>query len=106
MLHGALPTFWSNLSVASFVLIEISYLPQIVRLHRVKEAHEFHVLYPLLNVLGRIIGFVASIALHRQDITIGFALGIVVRFTLLGQVLYYRRREFAGRRFRLEQVSV
>ena len=106
MQHGAVPAVWADLSVAAFVLIEFSYMPQIVRLFRMKEAHEFHFLYPLLNLLGRILGLVTGIATHRQDISLGFAMGILVRLTLLCQVIYYRSREAAEQRLRLEQVSV
>ena len=106
MQHGTVPALWADVSVAAFVLIEFSYMPQIIRLHRMKEAHEFHLLYPLLNLLGRILGLIAGIATHRQDISVGFAMGILVRLTLLWQVLYYRSRESAEKRLRLEQVSV
>ncbi|HET6386764.1 MAG TPA: PQ-loop repeat-containing protein [Armatimonadota bacterium] len=97
---------WKDISLAGLICVEISYLPQIVRLYRVKEAHEFHILYPMLNILGRVLVLAGGLALHRIDIEVGMFVGIVVRFTLLGQVWYYHAREARHRRLRLEQVTL
>ena len=101
---GIIP--WKDISLAGLICVEISYLPQIVRLYRVKEAHEFHILYPLLNILGRLLVLAGGLALHRMDIEVGMFLGIIVRFILLGQVWYYHAREARNRRILLEQVTV
>ena len=73
-------------------LVEGSYVPQLWRLYKLKHADEFSLLFPLLNLMGRIAGLAASI-LKQDAVFSGFFLvGIVVRLTLLCQVLYYRAR--------------
>ena len=84
---------WQQLSLAGMALVEVSYMPQIARLFRMKEAHEFHLLYPSLNLVGRIVALIGAVALNRPDMMWSFIIGISVRATLLSQVLYYRRRE-------------
>ena len=78
------------LGLAATLLVEGSYLPQLVRLHRLKHADEFSLLFPLLNLIGRLAGLVAAL-LHQNMLFCGFFLvGILVRAVLLVQVLHYR----------------
>ncbi len=97
---------WVIISTVGFVLIEVSYLPQLIRLYQVKEAHEFSLLYPFLNLCGRIVALAAGIVLKSQGITAGLAIGIVVHLMLLFQVWYYRRREERMKQQSLEAVSL
>lgn len=104
--HAADHATWVFISTMGFILIEVSYLPQLIRLYIVKEAHEFHLLYPFLNLCGRIIALAAAFVLKSQGITLGLAIGILVRLTLLFQVWYYRRREERIKQMALEAVSL
>jgi len=81
---------WSLLATLGMVAIEASYVPQILRLHRLKAASEVSVLFPGLNLFGRLCA--VSYALHLQDpvLAIGFGVGIVLRATFFVQVLLYR----------------
>jgi PQ loop repeat protein len=78
--------------ILGLYLIEASYLPQLWRLHKLKQAHEFSFLFPGLNILGRLFGVAYSLSKGDQVIGLFFIVGIVLRGTLLGQVLYYRAR--------------
>ena len=71
-------------------LVEGSYLPQLWRLHQLKHADEFSLLFPLLNLIGRLAGLSAAILQHSTVFSGFFLVGIVVRALLLSQVLYYR----------------
>ena len=71
-------------------LVEGSYLPQLWRLHQLKHADEFSLLFPLLNLIGRLAGLFAATLQHNTVFSGFFLVGIVVRATLLAQVLYYR----------------
>ena len=81
------------------VAIEASYLPQLWRLYRVKQAEEVSVAFPALNLVGRLLAFSFSLATHQNVFVAGFALGILLRGTLLAQVIWYRwlRAKFAAR---------
>jgi hypothetical protein len=94
------------MTTGGLLLVEASYIPQILRLYRMKEAHEFHLVYPSLNLLGRLIVLAAGIISHSAALTFGFGLGVLIRLTLLFQVVYYRAQEAKRARMQLEQVSV
>lgn len=75
------------------VAIEASYVPQILRLWRVKEASEVSVLFPALNLFGRLCA--VSYALHLGDtiLAVGFMVGIVLRATFFAQVVLYTPKD-------------
>lgn len=73
-------------------LVEASYLPQLWKLYRIKEAHEFSFLFPGLNVAGRLAGVGVAIQTNNAFLAWFFVVGICLRLILLGQVIYYRRR--------------
>jgi uncharacterized protein with PQ loop repeat len=77
---------------AGLVAIEGSYLPQIVRLFRLKRADEISYLFPGLNLAGRILALTYSAAVGNTVFTVGFFLGAALRLALLAQVAWYRRR--------------
>lgn len=85
---------------AGLVAMELSYLPQIVRLFRLRRADEVSVFFPALNVFGRLLALTYSYAKGEHVFTIGFLVGVVLRSTLLLQVVYYRwlSREARARR--------
>jgi uncharacterized protein with PQ loop repeat len=74
-------------------LVEASYLPQLFRLHKLKEADEFSFLFPALNIVGRLAGVMLSIHDNKPTFTLFFIVGIVLRSALLSQVIYYRTRK-------------
>lgn len=77
-------------------LMESSYLPQLVRLYRLKEAEEFSLLFPLMNLTGRVLVMIYSYYRGEYVLAGGFLGGLCLRCSLLMQVLYYRwrRRHF------------
>lgn len=77
--------------MAGFLAIEASYVPQIVRLHRMKRAEEVSLLFPALNLLGRVLALAYALGEGETVFVSGFALGIALRLVLLVQVAWYRR---------------
>ena len=77
---------------SSLWLVEVSYLPQLWRLYRLKEADEFSFLFPGLNVLGRVAGLALAITQHSPLFGWFFVTGIILRLALLSEVIYYRSR--------------
>lgn len=83
---------WQWVAVLALWLMEASYLPQLIRLYRVKEAEEFALLFPILNVTGRFLVMLYSHSRGEDVLALGFLGGLTLRVTLLLQVLYYRWR--------------
>lgn len=82
---------WQLLGALAMLMIEVSYLPQILKLYRIKNADDFSIMFPLLNAGGRGLGVVYTGLNGDLVIALGFVLGILLRLTLLVQVWYYRR---------------
>jgi lipid-A-disaccharide synthase-like uncharacterized protein len=82
-------TAW--IGTAGILAIEGSYLPQIVRLFRLKRAEEISLLFPALNLAGRLLALTYSLLRADQVFTLGFLFGAMLRLTLLLQVAWYRR---------------
>ncbi len=72
--------------------IEASYVPQIVRLHRIKHADDVSYFFPTLNAAGRVLALLYAVASNNEVFVAGFLVGIALRLTLLVQVAWYRRR--------------
>lgn len=72
------------------ITLEVSYLPQILRLVRRRSADDVSIFFPALNLAGRLLALAYSI--HRGDsvFVTGFVVGALLRGTLLCQVAYYR----------------
>ena len=81
---------WWLLGSLGLLSIEVSYLPQIVRLHRLKRADEVSLFFPSLNGLGRLFALAYSLHSHQPVFVAGFLAGLMLRCTLLVQVIYYR----------------
>jgi lipid-A-disaccharide synthase-like uncharacterized protein len=71
-------------------VVEGSYVPQIVRLHRLKRADDVSALFPGMNVLGRLLALAYSLAIGQPVFVVGFLVGALTRSTLLLQVVWYR----------------
>ena len=80
------------LGSAGLIAMEVSYLPQIARLFRLKRADELSYSFPALNLAGRLCAFAYSVAVGNNIFTVGFFVGSVLRLTLLVQIMMYRRR--------------
>lgn len=88
------PFWW--LGSAGIFAIEASYVPQIVRLFRLKRADEVSYFFPLLNAGGRLLALLYALS-HSETVFVGgFFLGIMLRLVLLAQVTWYRARPGAG----------
>lgn len=80
------------LTIVGLYLVEASYIPQLWRLYKLKEADEFSFLFPGLNIIGRLCGVIASIHSHNATFGWFFFVGIILRLTLLSEVCFYRLR--------------
>lgn len=87
----ALNPFWL-LGVLGLLAIEGSYFPQILRLYYLKRAEEVSLLFPALNLAGRLLAMTYAILTAEHVFSGGLLVGIVLRGTLLAQVVWYRRR--------------
>lgn len=83
-------TVWKILGSLGIWLIELSYVPQITKLYRRKTTQDISLLFPGLNLVGRLLAMGYSMAIGEQIFAIGFMLGSFMRATLLFQVIYYR----------------
>ena len=83
-------TIWKIVASLGIWLIELSYVPQIARLYRRKTTDDISLLFPGLNLLGRLMAMSYSIHIGEQVFAIGFMIGSLMRSTLLAQVVYYR----------------
>jgi lipid-A-disaccharide synthase-like uncharacterized protein len=81
--------YWMIGSLA-IVAMEASYLPQIYRLARRRTADDVSVVFPAMNVLGRLLAVAYALTRGDSVFVFGFMIGIALRGTLLVQVAYYR----------------
>jgi lipid-A-disaccharide synthase-like uncharacterized protein len=88
--RDAMTPFWwmGTLGIAA---IEVSYLPQIARLYRMKRADELSLFFPSLNLVGRLLALSYALLSHEPVFIFGFLVGAALRATLLVQVAWYRR---------------
>ena len=89
-----------------FWVIEISYLTQIRKLYLVKEAEEFDMMFPILNVIGRILALIYALLKHDFVLTNGLILGITLRLTLMIQVCWYRYKRRTKLKLQEETISI
>jgi uncharacterized protein with PQ loop repeat len=85
-----IPMEW--VGTAGVLAIEGSYLPQILRLFRLKRAEELSLFFPGLNFIGRLLALTYALVTRDHVFTAGFFLGALLRLTLLAQVAWYRRK--------------
>jgi lipid-A-disaccharide synthase-like uncharacterized protein len=84
-------SMWTLLGALGFWCMELSYMPQIYRLWRRKQADDVSVMFPTLNVIGRIMAFGYAMHQGQAVFAFGFLAGSLVRLTFMSQVIYYRR---------------
>lgn len=80
------------LGVLGIWMIESSYIPQLWRLYRLKDAEDFSPWFPLMNLLGRLCAMVYAMSRGDSILAVGFLLGMGLRGALFVQVVYYKRR--------------
>ena len=85
-------TFGWLLGSIGLVAVEASYVPQLLRLYRLKHADEVSLAFPALNLFGRALALTYSIMQHQPVFIAGFVVGITMRGILLGMVAWYRTR--------------
>ena len=82
---------WSLAGALGFWLIEASYMMQIVRLHRRKAAEDISVLFPSLNLSGRLLATAYAMHAGQGVFMLGFLTGAALRLVFMLQVFAYRR---------------
>jgi uncharacterized protein with PQ loop repeat len=73
------------------IAVETSYVPQIIRLYKMKQAEELSFFFPVLNLLGRALALTYALANHENVFSRGLIIGITLRAIFFAQVVYYRR---------------
>lgn len=79
------------LGTLGVIAVETSYVPQILRLHKLKQAEELSFFFPVLNLLGRAIALSYALLTHESVFSKGLIIGITLRAIFFAQVVYYRR---------------
>lgn len=78
------------LGTVGIVAMEASYVPQLIRLFRVKHADEVSLLLPGLSLSGRLCAIAYAHSQGQAVFVAGFLIGVLLRGSLLLQVAYYR----------------
>jgi lipid-A-disaccharide synthase-like uncharacterized protein len=81
--------YWIIGSLA-IVVMEASYVPQILRVARRKSAEDVSIFFPALNLVGRVLAVAYALSRGDSVFVLGFLVGAMLRATLLVQVAYYR----------------
>lgn len=79
------------LSVVGLYVVELSYVPQLWRLYKLKKADEFSYYFPFMNIFGRMCGVIVAMNSHQNIFGWFFLVGIALRTGFLLEVTYYRR---------------
>lgn len=87
---------WQWVVFVGILLVESSYVPQLIRLYRVKTTAEISFWFPFMNLVGRLIVMVCSFWIQQQVLGFGVLLGIIFRTVFFVQVFYYKFQ--AGRK--------
>lgn len=79
------------LGTLGVIAVETSYVPQILRLRKLKQAEELSFFFPVLNLLGRALALAYALLNHESVFSRGLMIGITLRAIFFAQVIYYRR---------------
>lgn len=79
------------LGTLGVIAVETSYVPQILRLRKLKQAEELSFFFPVLNLLGRGLALTYALLNHENVFSRGLMIGITLRAIFFAQVVYYRR---------------
>lgn len=97
---------WCALQFLGPALVESSYIPQIVRLYRIKHAEEISVLWPSLNLAGRAVNIVITWYAGLTFFSMAVVFGLILRASFFTQVLYYRWRVRRLARLQSEEIAI
>lgn len=97
---------WSAAQFLGPALVESSYVPQIVRLYRLKHAEEISLLWPSLNLAGRAVNIVITWHAGLMFFSMAVVFGLILRGAFFGQVLYYRWRVRRLARLQSEEIAI
>jgi uncharacterized protein with PQ loop repeat len=78
------------LGTLGIVLIEVSYLPQLLRLYTRKDADDVALLFPTLNLGGRLAALGYAVAIGEPIFSLGLIVGVGVRFAFFAMVMHYK----------------
>lgn len=81
---------WQWVVFVGILLVESSYVPQLIRLNRVKTTGEISFWFPFMNLVGRLIVMVYSFWIQQQVLGFGILLGIIFRTVFFVQVFWYK----------------
>ncbi len=87
---------WEVLGVLGMWCMETSYVPQIIRLWRRKHAADISLLFPSMNLFGRLCAMIYAAHMGSIVFAAGFLVGWLIRLTFLAQVIWYRRKSLAA----------
>ena len=107
ILHSlAIAGHWEVFAFVGCAAVETCYVPQLARLYKLKDAEEISLIFPTLNVMGRLIT-VLCLA-HAGQVIFAFwvTIGLLLRSSFLAQVIYYRCRRRLLERLQRETVSI
>ena len=105
--HSALAMgHWDLVAFFGCAAVETCYLPQLARLYRLKESEEISLIFPTLNVLGRVTTVLCLAHLGQHIFAFWITIGLLLRSSFLGQVIYYRWRRRMLARLQRETVAI
>lgn len=99
-------SIWPFVALAGTAIIEGAYIPQLLRLLKLKEAHAISLLFPAMSVVGRLLAIVYMAHKGESIFATGICLGALLRGTFLIQVAYYKWRNIRGERLRERTVQI
>lgn len=97
---------WDIYGGVATALVELAYIPQLFTLWRAKAADEINVLFPMLNVTGRLMGIAYLLHKDVPIFALGVCVGITLRAAFLAQTAYYKLRQRRLARLRQEMVTI
>jgi hypothetical protein len=98
--------FWPGLAITATTVIECAYIPQLLRLLRLKDATAISLFFPTLSVLGRLLAIAYMAHQGEKIFAVGICVGVMLRGTFLGQVAYYKWRCWRAERLRERTVQI
>jgi uncharacterized protein with PQ loop repeat len=94
---------WSLIAGLGMWLMELSYVPQLYRMWKIKDARGISVLFPALNVVGRFLAMLYTWHAGELVLATGFLVGWTLRVSFLAQIVYYRvQAEKGGKPYAVE----
>jgi uncharacterized protein with PQ loop repeat len=83
---------WSLIAGVGMWLMELSYVPQLFRMWKIKDARGISVLFPSLNIVGRFLAMLYTWHAGELVLATGFMVGWTLRVMFLSQIVYYQQK--------------